>query len=117
MFVVLDDAGRYSSLNVWLRRSVENFKPPEPDLKIQGVNAKRVTLALLKPFPARILPVESPSGKGVWLFLAVEVSEIECEAVKALSKADLTRKEAEELIMEPAAESVLKHLSLKGLVK
>jgi len=116
MFVILDDAGRYSMLNVWLQTSLENFKPPEPNLKIEGVNAKRVTLALLQHFPARILPVESPGGKGVWLFLAVEVSEKECEAVRALSKADLIRKKAEEMIKEPTADHLLNWLALKKIV-
>ncbi|MEM3040499.1 MAG: hypothetical protein QXG97_00560 [Nitrososphaerota archaeon] len=116
MFVILDDAGRYSSLNVWLRSSLEDFKPPEPNLKIQGVNAKRITLALLQPFPARILPVESPGGKGVWLFLAVEVSNKEFEAVRALSKTDLTRRESEELSREPTAKHALKRLAVKKIV-
>jgi len=116
MFVILDDAGRYSSLNIWLQRSLENFKPGEPDLKIQKVNAKRVTLALLQSSPARILPVESPGGKGIWPFLAVEVSEREREAVRALSKADLTRKEAEELSREPTTDHLLNCLALKKIV-
>jgi len=117
MFVIMDDAGRYTSLNVWLRRSVEQFTPQKLELKIRGVDVKRVALVFLQKFPTRILQVESPGGKGVWLFVAVEVSEVECEAIRALAKAEkLTRRDAEKLVEEPTAEHVLKHLALRKIV-
>jgi len=117
MFAILDDAGRYISLNIWFRRSLKEFQLSKPELTVQGVNMKRVALAILQRHPARIFPVESQGKRGIWLFIAVKVSEIECEAIRALGKtAKMTHGDAEKLIANPLPKHVLNHLSLKRLV-
>ncbi len=119
MFAILDDAGKYTSLHIWFRRSLEEFNSSQkPDFSIQNVNPKRVVLAIMQRNSMRILPVESPGGKGVWMFVAVEASEIELEAVRALSKTTkLTHKDARELIESPIPERILKHLSLRKILE
>jgi len=55
-FAVLENAGR-ASLNVWIRRSLRclTFDGSPPDFTIKGVNAKRVALAMLRRYPAKVL--------------------------------------------------------------
>jgi hypothetical protein len=119
MLVILDDAGTYASLSVCLRRSLEGLSlPSKPDLAIRNVNAKRIALAVLKRCQARIFPVESPGGKGVFLLVAVEVSNVECEAVRSLVRAKkITKHDVRKMLENTSPEHVLKYLSLRRLVE
>jgi hypothetical protein len=119
MLAIIDDAGTYASLFVCLRRSLEEFTlPSKPDLAIRSANAKKVALAILKRRQARIFPVESPGGRGVFLLVAVEVSDVECEAVRALMRAEkITRQNVREMLENTSPEHVLKYLSLRRIIE
>ena len=57
-FAIIEDDGGIS-LKVWLRKSLRNLNPNEDaDFRIKGLNAKKVALAMLRKYPAKVLYVE-----------------------------------------------------------
>ena len=124
MFVILDDGGLYTSINIWFRKTIDGLEPtvysgfrrlPAPDLRVLNLNAKRVILALLQHFSAKILPIAG-SNRGIWLFTVVEVSEKEAEAVKKIARAKITLKDTKKMVEKPTAKEILKYLALRRLL-
>jgi hypothetical protein len=108
-FVVLEDAGS-ASLNVWIRRSLRclTFDGSPPDFTIKGVNAKRVALAMLRRYPAKVFPGQ----RSARLMVAVKVRRLTCDALKLLSTAEnITAAEAKRMMGNPAPRLVIKRLS------
>lgn len=115
MFIILDDVGKHGRLNIWLRDTLEEFLPFEPDLRVQSPNIKRVILNLLHRFPAKILPIES-NTRGIWLFTAVEISREEAEAIRTITRAKITLEDSKKMAEIPTAKEIVKHLALKRLL-
>jgi hypothetical protein len=108
-FVVLEDAGS-ASLNVWIRRSLRGltFDGSPPDFTIKGVNAKRVALAMLRRYPAKVFLGQ----KSARLMVAVKVRRSTCDALKLLSMAEnITSAEARRMMENPAPRLVIRRLS------
>jgi hypothetical protein len=108
-FVILEDAGR-ASLNVWIRRSLRGltFDGSPPDFTIEGVNAKRVALAMLRRYPAKVLLGQ----RSARLMVAVKVRRSTCDALKLLSTAEnITAAEAKRMMENPAPRLVIRRLS------
>jgi hypothetical protein len=105
--VILEDAGS-TSLNVWVRRSLRSLRLEEPpDFTIKGVNAKKVALAMLKRYPAKVFPCEKSSR----LLVAVKVRRSTCDALKLLSMAEhVTSAEAKRMMENPAPRLVIRRL-------
>jgi hypothetical protein len=107
-FVILEDAGS-ASLNVWIRRSLRGltFDGDPQDFTIKGVNAKRVALAMLRRYPAKVFP-----GGSARLMVAVKVRRSTCDALKLLSTAGhITAAEAGGMMENPAPRLVIRRLS------
>ena len=115
LFIILDDVGSHIRLNIWLRETLEEFLPFEPDLRVESPNIKRVILNLLQRFPAKVLPIES-NTRGIWLFTAVEISKEEAEAIKTITRAKITLEDSKKMAEIPTAKEIVKHLALKRLL-
>ena len=115
MFIILDDVGRHIRLNIWLKETLEEFLPFEPDLRVESPNIKRVILNLLQRFPAKVLPIES-NTRGIWLFTAVEISKEEAEAIKTITRAKITLEDSKKMAEIQTAKEIVKHLALKRLL-
>jgi hypothetical protein len=73
-----------------------------------SVNAKRVALAMLRRYPAKVFP----SQKSARLLVAVKVRRSTCDALKLLSMAGhLTAGEAGRMMENPAPRLLIKRLS------
>lgn len=108
-FVILEDAGG-ASLNVWMGRSLRGltFDEHPPDLAIKGVNAKRVALAMLRRYQAKVFP----GGKSARLMAAVKVRRSTCDALRLLSAAGhITAAEARRMMDNPAPRLIIRRLS------
>ena len=108
-FVVLEDAGG-ASLNVWIRRSLRSltFDEHPPDFAIKGVNAKRVALAMLRRYPAKVFP----GGRPARFMVAVKVRCSTCDALRLLSTAGhITAAEARRMMENPAPRLIIRRLS------
>ncbi len=109
MIVVLEDSGR--SLKVWTRKSTRNLDVniDSPDISINCISAKRVALKMLKPYPARVVPMEM--GGKARLLVAVKVHNSTVKALKALSNVErITGRKAAKLLEKPTPRNVLKSL-------
>jgi hypothetical protein len=108
-FVILEDAGS-ASLNVWIRRSLRGltFDGNPPDFTIKGANAKRVALAMLRRYLAKVFLGQ----KSARLMVAVKVRRSTCDALKLLSRAEnITSAEAERMMENPAPRLLIRRLS------
>jgi len=109
-FVILEDAGS-TSLNIWIRRSLRSlrFDGNYPDFTIESVNAKRVALAMLKRYPAKVFL--GGGRRSARLMVAVKVQRSTCNALKLLSAAGrITAAEAGRLMENPAPRFIIRRL-------
>lgn len=110
MIVILEDAG--NRLKVWVRKSLRNLEISldSPDLTISLSNAKKVALAMLKPYRAKVVAVED--GRAAHLLVAVKVRKSTLMALKVLSTAErITGREAVKLLEKPTPRTILKAVS------
>ena len=108
-FVILEDAGS-ASLNVWIRGSLRGltFDGNPADFTIKGVNAKRVALAMLRRYPAKVFLDQ----KSARLMVAVKVRRSTCDGLKLLSMAEnITAAEARRMMENPAPRLLIRRLS------
>lgn len=109
MIVVLEDSGK--NLKVWKRNSIRKLELNSdfPDLTINSSNAKKVALAMLKHYPAKVVAYEE--GVKPRLLVAVEVRTSTFEALKALTRVKrITDAKVKELLKRPTPRNVLKSL-------
>ena len=84
-----------------------------PDLIISLSNAKKVALAMLRSYPAKIVAYES--GGKAHLLVAVKVRESTLKALKALSTAERIKGgKAIKLLEKPTPRTILKTLHARG---
>jgi hypothetical protein len=110
-FAILEEAGN-TSLNIWIRKSLRSLKLEgnPPDFTIGSLNAKRVAVAMLKRYPAKVFPGESQ--KSTRLLVAVKVRRSTCDALKLLSVAGrITASEARRMMENPAPRLLIRRLS------
>ena len=77
-FAIIEDDGG-TCLNL-------NLDEEAADFRIEGLNAKRVALAMLRKYPAKVLYVES--GRRVRLIAAVKARKSACKVLEMLSKVE-----------------------------
>lgn len=110
MFAILEDDGS-TCLKVWVGKSLRsvNINVNAPDIRVENSNAKKVALAMLRRYPAKVLYIEHQ--RGARLLVAVKVRKSTCKALKVLSIAEgITAKEAKEMMENPAPRLILKIL-------
>jgi hypothetical protein len=110
MFAILEDDGS-TCLKVWIvkspRRVTININAS--DIRIENSKAKKVALAMLTRYPAKVLYIEH--RRGARLLVAVKVRKSTCKALEVLSRAEgITAKKAKEMIENPASRLILKLL-------
>lgn len=111
MIALIEDSRR--GLKVWIRRSIRKLEINHdfPDLAIGSANAKKVALAMLRHYPAKVLANER--GSKTSLIVAVKVRASTIEALKALTRAErITSAKVKELLEKPTPRNVLKNLSI-----
>jgi len=109
MIVMLKDAG--SRLKIWARRSTRNLRIDLdlPDLTVCSPTMKKVALAMLRHYPAKVLALEE--GRAVHLLVAVKVQKSALKALKALSAAEPIRgRKATEILKRPTPKAIMKAL-------
>lgn len=109
MIVILKDAG--SHLKIWARKSTRNLRIDLelPDLIVGSPTMKKVALAMLRHYPAKVLALEE--GRAVHLLVAVKVRKSALKALKALSAAEpISGGKVAEILKRPTPKAIMKAL-------
>jgi len=110
MIVILEDDRK--SLKIWVRKSLRNLhiNLHAPDILISFSNAKKIALAMLKRYPAKVVAFEE--ARTARLLVAVKVRGSALRALRALSTSEpLKGRKAAELLEKPTPRNILKALS------